>query len=59
MSSSDLAAAVEAFVGVRPDLQQRARPAPQAGQTKPSGQRRSNRNVAQLVSSGKVGLELS
>jgi hypothetical protein len=27
---------------------------PQAGQTKPSGQRRSNRKVAQLVSSGKL-----
>ena len=31
-----------------------ARPLPQAGQTKPSGQRRSNRNAAQLVSSGKL-----
>ena len=31
-----------------------ARPPPQAGQTKPSGQRRSNRKVAQLVSSGKL-----
>ena len=31
-----------------------ARPLPQAGQTKPSGQRRSNRNAAQLVSSAKL-----
>src|SRR6516225_1450781 len=31
-----------------------ARLPPQAGQTKPSGQRRSNRNAAQLVSSGKL-----
>src|ERR1700724_2839847 len=30
------------------------RPLPQAGQTKPSGQRSSNRNAAQLVSSGKL-----
>jgi hypothetical protein len=31
-----------------------ARPPPQAGQTKPSGQRRANRKLAQLVSSGKL-----
>jgi hypothetical protein len=31
-----------------------ARVPPQAGQTKPSGHRRSNRNAAQLVSSGKL-----
>ena len=31
-----------------------ARPPPQAGQTKPYGQRRSNRKFAQLVSSGKL-----
>ena len=31
-----------------------ARPLPQTGQTKPSGQRRSNKNAAQLVSSGKL-----
>ena len=31
-----------------------ARPPPQAGQTNPSGQRRSNKNAAQLVSSGKL-----
>jgi hypothetical protein len=35
-------------------LSNAARPAPQAGQTKPSGQRRSNRNAAPLVSSGKL-----
>jgi len=35
-------------------LSNAARPPPQAGQTKPSGQRRSNRNAAQLVSSGKL-----
>jgi hypothetical protein len=29
-----------------------ARPAPQTGQTKPSGQRRSNKNAAQRPSSG-------
>jgi hypothetical protein len=31
-----------------------ARPPPQAGQIKPSGQRRSNKNAAQLVSSEKL-----
>jgi hypothetical protein len=31
-----------------------ARPPPQAGQTNPCGQRRSNKNAAQLVSSGKL-----
>ena len=35
-------------------LSNAARPPPQAGQTKPSGQRRSNRNAAQLASSGKL-----
>jgi hypothetical protein len=31
-----------------------ARPPPQAGQTNPCGQRRSNKNAAQLLSSGKL-----
>jgi hypothetical protein len=35
-------------------LKNAARPSPQAGQTNPCGQRRSNRNAAQLVSSGKL-----
>ena len=30
------------------------RPPPQAGQTNPCGQRRSNKNAAQLVSAGKL-----
>jgi hypothetical protein len=35
-------------------LKNAARPAPQAGQTNPCDQRRSNKNAAQLVSSGKL-----
>ena len=46
------------WVCARP-LNNAARPPPQAGQTNPCGQRRSNKNAAQLRSSGKARLKLA